>query len=205
MGDMITSEAIDLALQNTILARQGDRAAKLAEKGIELQSEKAIMLLKKGKPELLESSFDTQLLKVLIEVQYWFKIQTFGLITFPLPLTRLLGKKEQLRVLRENVMLIVRDYNNILLLINPREKALFNDHLTTLDKIIDPGVQKYNWLFSGDSFVNQCRSNCADVFKKINDFQIRQTKVTDQFQIISSSILTNIKKGQLYELKKFMD
>jgi dynein heavy chain len=59
MGDMITSEAIDLALQNTILARQGDRAAKLAEKGIELQSEKAIMLLKKGKPELLESNFDT--------------------------------------------------------------------------------------------------------------------------------------------------
>ena len=56
---MITSEAIDLALQNTILARQGDRAAKLAEKGIELQSEKAIMLLKKGKPELLESNFDT--------------------------------------------------------------------------------------------------------------------------------------------------
>ena len=78
-------------------------------------------------------------------------------------------------------MLIVRDYNNILLLINPREQALFNDHLTTLDKIIDPGVQKYNWLFSGDSFVNQCRSNCTDVFKKINDFQIRQTKVADQF------------------------
>lgn len=67
-------------------------------------------------------------------------------------------------------MLIVRDYNNILLLINPREKALFNDHLSTLDKIIDPGVHKYNWMFQGDSFVNQCRSNCNDVFKKINDF-----------------------------------
>ena len=68
MGNMTTSEEIDLALQNTILARQGERAARLAEKGIELQSEKAIQLLKKGKPELLESNFDTQLLKVLIEV-----------------------------------------------------------------------------------------------------------------------------------------
>lgn len=68
MGNMTTSEEIDLALQNTILARQGERAARLAEKGIELQSEKAIQLLKKGRPELLESNFDTQLLKVLIEV-----------------------------------------------------------------------------------------------------------------------------------------
>ena len=56
---MITSEEIDLALQNTILARQGERAARLAEKGIEVQSEKAAALLKKGKPELLESNFDT--------------------------------------------------------------------------------------------------------------------------------------------------
>jgi len=71
---------------------------------------------------LLESNFDTELLKLVFEVQYWNKIQTFGLITFPLPLTRLLGKKEQLRVLRENVMLIVRDYNNIIQLVSPREK-----------------------------------------------------------------------------------
>jgi len=52
--------------------------------------------------------------------------------------------------------------------------------------------------------VNQCRTNCLENYKKINDFQTRHTKIVDQFEIISSTILTKIKKGTLYELKKFM-
>lgn len=52
--------------------------------------------------------------------------------------------------------------------------------------------------------MQQCRSNCNENFKKINDFQTRHTKVNDQFEIISSSILTKIKKGTLYDLSKFM-
>jgi len=43
------------------------------------------------------------------------------------------------------------------------------------------------------------------VYKKINDFQARHTKVMDQFEIISTTILTKIKKGTLYELQKFMN
>jgi dynein heavy chain, axonemal len=109
--------------------------------------------MKKTRPDLLESNFDTDLLKLLFEVQYWAKIQTFGLITFPLPLTRLLTKKDQLRVLRENVMLIVRDYNGIMQLINPKEKALFHDHLSGLDKFIAPGILRHNWESNADSFV----------------------------------------------------
>lgn len=78
-------------------------------------------------------------------------------------------------------MLVVRDYNNILILIDPQEKKLFDSHLSDLNNIIRPGEKKYNWLSESVNFVNQCRSNCNDVFKKINDFKIGQTKVTDQF------------------------
>jgi dynein heavy chain len=42
-------------------------------------------------------------------------------------LVKLLQRKDQLRVLRENVMLIVRDYNNIMQLINKREANLFSN------------------------------------------------------------------------------
>jgi len=38
--------------------------------------------------------------------------------TFPQSLVKLYARKEQLRVLRENVMLIVRDYNGIMQIIN---------------------------------------------------------------------------------------
>jgi dynein heavy chain len=109
-NDMIaTNERIDTALQNSLLVRQADKAGNRA---LDAQKdERTQALLQKQKPDLLESNFDTDLLKLFYETMYWNKIQTLGMISFPLPLTRLLARKEQLRVLRENVMLIVRDYN----------------------------------------------------------------------------------------------
>jgi dynein heavy chain, axonemal len=183
------------------LIKQENRAN---NRNFDTKDERTVALLKKDKSELLESNFDTDLLKLLFEVQYWAKIQTFGLVTFPLPLTRLLTKKDQLRVLRENVMLIVRDFNGIMHLLQGKEKALFQDHLSGLDKFIAPGITRLNWESNADSFVIQCRNNCLENYKKINDFQTRHTKVMDQFEIISSTILTKIKKGTLYELSKFM-
>jgi dynein heavy chain len=70
---------------------------------------------------------------VIIEVQYWTKIQSLGYITIPHTVSKLLGKKEQLRILRENVMLIVRDYNTIMHTISEKEKLLFKEHLVELD------------------------------------------------------------------------
>ena len=49
-------------------------------------------------------------------------------------LSKLLMRKDQLRVLRESVMLIVRDYNNIILLLNDKETNLVTEHLKNLDK-----------------------------------------------------------------------
>jgi hypothetical protein len=51
-------------------------------------------------------------------------------------------------------MLIVRDYNGIMQIINQKEKDLFNDHLSQLDKFIEPGVRRFNWLTQADAFVN---------------------------------------------------
>ena len=43
---------------------------------------------------LLESNFDINLLKILIEVSYWTKIQTLGFVTIPHTVSRLLGRRE---------------------------------------------------------------------------------------------------------------
>jgi dynein heavy chain len=60
-------------------------------------------------------------------------------------LSKLLMRKDQLRILRESVMLIVRDYNNIISLVNVKETNLFSDHLRQLDKVIETGLTKINW------------------------------------------------------------
>jgi dynein heavy chain len=107
----------------------------------------------------------------MIEVSYWTKIQTLGFITIPHSVSRLLGRKEQLRVLRENVMIIVREYNNIIHKINDKEKNLFKEHLDMLDRIIEPGIKRHNWSSNADNFVYTCRKECQEVFKKVQKFQ----------------------------------
>ena len=51
-------------------------------------------------------------------------------------------RREQLRILQENVMLIVRDYNHIMNLISPKEQQLFQEHLKYLDSTIKIGLSK---------------------------------------------------------------
>lgn len=67
------------------------------------------------------------------------------MITIPHDLSHLVQESEKLRVLRENVMLTVRDYNNIVAMIDDRERRLFDEHLAALNKTYDFGFKKYNW------------------------------------------------------------
>jgi len=97
------------------------------------------------KSGFLESNFDCDLHKIIVEVTYWQKIQTLGFITIPHSVSKLLLRKEHLRILRENVMLIVRDYNNIIATINDKERSLFKEHLDILDRTIEPGIRRHNW------------------------------------------------------------
>jgi len=91
-------------------------------------------------------------------VQYWNKLQS--VITIPHTLGKLVGDTERLRVLRENVMLIVRDFNNIMVLIDERERRLFDEHLGTLNKTYELGLKKHNWHSSQDTFILNCRKEC---------------------------------------------
>lgn len=158
---------------------------------------------KSTKSGLLESNFDPKLLKVIIEVQYWTKIQSLGYITIPHTVSKLLGKREQLRILRENVMLIVRDYNTIMHTISDKEKLLFKEHLDLLDRTIEPGIKRFNWGAAADAFVYTCRRECMEVFKKVKKFQKNQLRISEEFEKIHTTTLTQIQK-KLYSLKDFI-
>lgn len=78
---------------------------------------------------LLEANFEKKLLMIMIETQYWTKVSQHGFVSLNINLVKLHTRREQLRILMENVMIIVRDYNNIMNLINDKEKSLFKEHL----------------------------------------------------------------------------
>jgi dynein heavy chain len=99
-------------------------------------------------PEVrLRSNFNVDLLKVINEVAIWNKIQSLGMINMNVSIVRLLTESETLRKLRENVMMIVRDYNSIQDLIQEDERDLFAEHLQKLDGNggILPGFGRFTW------------------------------------------------------------
>ena len=77
------------------------------------------LFAKPDKQDLIESNFDKFLLKTLSEVAYWQKLS--AVITISQSITNLLEKRETLRITRESVMLIVREYNAIINALGSRQ------------------------------------------------------------------------------------
>mmetsp|Transcript_11736 Transcript_11736/g.8173 ORF Transcript_11736/g.8173 Transcript_11736/m.8173 type:complete len:141 (-) Transcript_11736:11379-11801(-) len=100
-------------------------------------------------------------------------------------------------------MLIVRDYNLIMHSIGDEEKALFKEHLAELDKHIKPGVERHNWNSPADKFTIECRNKARGILQMVKQFQYHKLEIKDQFELISSTILTNIEK-KLYKLSEFV-
>jgi len=166
------SQNIDSKLEVPVLIRSDNNQRELPP-----SIDQNPLFSRSKKNGLLESNFDCDLHKVMVEVSYWTKIQTLGFVTIPHNVSRLLQRKEQLRILRENVMLIVRDYNNIIHTIDDSEKSLFMEHLDILDRTIAPGIGKYNWGSQADTFVYACRKECQEVFSNVKKFQNNVMKI----------------------------
>ena len=122
----------------------------------------------------------------------------------PHSIVRLLADNEALRKLRENVMTVVREYNNIQDQIAADERDLFMEHLQKLDHVIQPGIQRYDWKYNVDHFVSYCNKECQSVFNKIKTFQQRKGEMHAEIDKINDTVLTNISK-KLYDLNYFVN
>jgi dynein heavy chain len=176
----LDSSHIDNKLEQSVLVRTENN-----DKELPASIANNPLFSRQKKSGTLESNFDCDLHKIIIEVQYWTKIQTMGFVSIDHKVMRLLARKEHLRILRENVMLIVRDYNNIILTINDKEKSLFKEHLDILDRTIEPGIRRHHWGAPADNFVYACRKECQDVFLNVKKFQNNVMKINMEFEKIS--------------------
>ena len=167
--------------------------------------------LLRSKAGHLESHFDKQLIKLLIESVAWKKLSSFGIVIPQYADDFAMLQRESLRVLREYVMLVVRDYNAIIDSMDDTEKKLFKQHLEMTEKVINTGVsvgnKKLKWSskMALEGFVRDCRRSCAELSNKITVFKNNMQKISDKCQEISSKILISINKKTVYELRTFED
>jgi dynein heavy chain len=144
-------------------------------------------------------NFDEDLLALFSEVSYWEKFK--GDFSIPYLAHDICNKKEQLRVMREHVMLVVRAYNDIIRDINAEEKRLFMDHMRKLDRHIGQGLTKLTWQSKGTSemYVKDCVSYCAEVHAVVREFKDCKTTIAKLTKQMGSLLLLRVDKNQIYE------
>ena len=155
----------------------------------------------------LESNFDNQLWKLMKEVSGWKKLVPFGIFIPNYADDFSLMHKENLRVLSEYVMLVVRDTNKIYDSMDEDEKKLFKTHLDNTEKVISSGLSRLKWSSKGilKDFVRDCRKSCKELMNKINSHKNNTKKIFDKCHEISSKILIKLDKKRVYEVKHFED
>lgn len=158
------------------------------------------VLANKASGRRLVSNFDKHLLSVFAEVRYWEKFHgDYGSI--PYVANEMYSKEGELRILRESVMLVVRDYNTIIESLSVEERKLFAEHLHMVNRKITPGFAQLNWgeKHIKDWFVRVCRQKCQEVYALVLKFKENNNRITENCNKIANCLLVDIEKNVVYD------
>ncbi|ESP04959.1 hypothetical protein LOTGIDRAFT_184938 [Lottia gigantea] len=165
------------------------------------QLEAALMCRSVERPPMLDIKFNRQLLKMFQEIHYWERL----MFEIPHYAATVYSKREDLRGLREHVLLVVRDYNRIIAALSEEERGLFRERIKFLDKKIQPGLNKLTWAYKGSSefFVNECRLQASKIQAIVDDYKGANMTINDHCCKISDMLLVKIDSKKVYENLEF--
>lgn len=153
----------------------------------------------------IEANFDKTLQKAIVELVTWKKQITDQIPSFPGPIDDVVNiQRETLRVAQEYVMVAVREFNNLLDLMSPIEKKLFDQHLKEIVSSLKRGLKGFgtltwNVLGSLDNFVKEVKNRCDTVRdKQLELFTQSEMFIQDRLRRISrlKFIIFDVRKVQ---------
>ncbi|XP_066267393.1 dynein axonemal heavy chain 2-like isoform X1 [Branchiostoma lanceolatum] len=162
-----------------------------------------LMCRSQEKQGMLDINFDKSLLKLFNEIHHWEQL----MFEIPHYAHEVYMKKEDLRGLREHVLLVVRDYNRIIAALSTEERGLFRERIRFLDKKIHPGLTKLTWASKGisDFFVQECRTHAGKIQSIVDDYKAANLTISRNCVRISEMLLVKIDGKRVYEDLAFED
>ena len=135
------------------------------------------------------------------QVHYWERLH----FEIPYVAMDISAHRERYRCLRENVMLVVRDYNSILHALSPQDRRLFSERLHYLDRKIAPGLTKLSWASKGitEVFVKDVRRHCGDVWRLVQTFDSSKRLIGRSCRMVATTSLVLLKKKNIYAQEMF--
>uniref|UniRef100_A0A8D0HGT5 Dynein axonemal heavy chain 2 n=1 Tax=Sphenodon punctatus TaxID=8508 RepID=A0A8D0HGT5_SPHPU len=150
---------------------------------------------------MLDINFDKDLLKLFVEIHYWERL----LFEIPHYVVEAYDRREDLRNLRENLLLVAQDYNRIIAMLSVEERALFKERIRYLDKKIQPGLKKLHWSLKGASacFITECRLHASKVQTIVNEYKAATLAIARRAQQMSEALLVRITGKRVYNDLEF--
>ncbi|XP_067132954.1 dynein axonemal heavy chain 2-like [Centruroides vittatus] len=162
-----------------------------------------VPLVKKSVIEngMLNLNFDRNIHKLIQEINYWEQMK----FEIPQFLNDINVRKNDILKIRENVMVVIREYNGILLMLSPEEKGLFSQKIKFLDRKINPGITRLTWLTTDvlNYFVTDCKDNCSNVKKTVDKYKQCNTVISNHLQNLSKIVLFDTNKSVQYTCEEF--
>ena len=162
-------------------------------------------ILTQGPGGTISSDFDKNLMNLVSEVKCWEKLQPFG-INIPSDVHEVTSFREEFRIIKENILLVVKDYNNIMTVLNEDEKKLFELHLNYLTNKLKPGWSKqYDWSKKQivETTIKDWRKQCTDCLDKVYLYKSYTEKLYLKCEEISMISLLSLNRKTVYEIDEF--
>ncbi|XP_042367999.1 dynein axonemal heavy chain 2 [Plectropomus leopardus] len=165
--------------------------------------EQPLMVRCKDKSNKLDVNFDKNLLNLFSEIHYWDRLK------FEIPQSErdIHQDREDLRGLRERVLLLIRDYNRIIGMLTPDELGLFREQIRFMDKKIEPGLTKLLWCSKGASnvFIRDCLVHVDKVQSIVDGYKSSNLSIAHLCRQISKTLLIKLDEKTVYRNLDFED
>ena len=150
---------------------------------------------------LLKMNFDGTLLRLYREVETWESLH----FNIPFAAMELTKNRDVIRVLRQSVLDVVREYNDILNSMDDVEMKIFAEKVRTVDRKILNGVNKLAWIHKGqvESFCKDGGKLCKNLLELVRDFKKKRAVVQACLSQIADLQLVYIERKRVYEEGQF--
>uniref|UniRef100_A0A4W5S1A9 Uncharacterized protein n=1 Tax=Hucho hucho TaxID=62062 RepID=A0A4W5S1A9_9TELE len=141
------------------------------------------------------------MLQMFNEIHYWERL----LFEIPHYVSDVYQRREELRSMRESVLLVVRDYNRIIASLSAEELGLFREQIRFLDKKIQPGLSKLLWSSKGASnfFIKDCRLHASKIQLIVDEYKAANLAISRQCGLISELLLVRVDGKTVYRDLEF--
>ncbi|KAL0226771.1 hypothetical protein P9112_014095 [Eukaryota sp. TZLM1-RC] len=160
-----------------------------------------LFLFKKSEDDdLIESSFDTSLLQHFSEIYFWNLLQ----FDIPFVASSLVRHSKHLKIVLENVLMVVRKYNGIKKRLDDNNKRLLSERIQIIDRKLQPGFEKFTWLSRNAlDFLYDAFAVCSDTFSVVSSFESINNQISAVCNDISNCSGIVIKRKKLYTYSTF--